>query len=1204
MMTWFVRFLKSFWGELLIGVVIISLLIWFFGPLLALGAFHPFATELERIITIVALGAIWIIFSLLHELREKKKEKELEEGVSEKEEPDPAEAASAEELALLSERMKEALHALKRAKLGGKSRRSVYQLPWYMFIGPPGAGKTTALINSGLRFPLADAHGPQAVKGVGGTRNCDWWFTDEAVLIDTAGRYTTQDSDAAVDARAWGGFLKLLKKQRTRQPLNGLLVAVGLSDLASQSEPERFAHARAIRKRVRELTEELGVRIPVYVLFTKTDLIAGFVEFFDSLGKEEREQVWGMTLGFDDGKSEGGPVAEFAPEFDRLMERLNQRMMERVHQEPDLQRRRLIYGFPQQLGSLRDVANDFLTEAFRPSRLEARPLLRGVYFTSGTQDGTPIDRLLGTMAGRFGLPRQAVAAFSGAGRSYFLTRLVREVVFGEAGLVSLDPKVERRRRMVSYGAYALSGVVLVGLITAWTVSWFANRDVIAGQQAAMARYRTEYAALAQRGPNDTDLAAVVPALETLRTMPDGYGTRGKASPWSQGFGLYQGGQLRTAADAAYVQAADGLLLPRLLSRLESQMQAHLGKPKFLYQALEVYLILGRQGPVDRTLVTHWMQSDFAATLPDNPRAQTALNDAVTAMLENPLPSVPLNGPLVAEVRQILTRQPFADYLYSSIIDSPMIHSLPEWTVAENAGPAGDHVFTLRDGKPLDSGVPGVFTWEGYHKVFLPLIPRVTLLASQQSWVLGRPEVKGVEGLNRLRHDVLDLYLDDYTRRWDALLANVALKPFTSIQQGQQEMFYLSAPDSPLRDLLVAIDEQTQLSHKAETGVKSEKATKVREGFLDVAKESATLGLGTEELEIAGVLGSAFGDGPDGKPIDPATRVDAHFKALHEFVAGKTAGQPHLADVITQLQQIYAGLNQVANAPNQGAALLGMVAGGGGAGGGAAGAAAQLQQVAQSVPKPVAAMLQTVSQSSSNVTASGASSELSNAWRSTVLPLCQEAFHRYPFIAGSSEDVPLGDFQHLLGPGGLIQAFFDKYLAALVNTTVTPWQWQSSDHTKLGLSPGALAEFERAAKIREALFPDGAKMGVTFQLVPVSADPGVGQIRVEIGGEALSYAHGPIQPETMHWPGKGGNLQVRVVMTPANGGQATVIENDGPWSLLRLLDAAHVIQTGAPDRFRIVFSSPQGNATFQLNANSVRNPFNMAVFRAFRCPANL
>ena len=105
---------------------------------------------------------------------------------------------------VLGERMTEALETLKRSS--GK-RNYLYDLPWYIIIGPPGAGKTTALVNSGLKFPLAGADGGKAVAGTGGTRYCDWWFTEDAVLIDTAGRYTTQDSDAEVDKKSWLAFL-------------------------------------------------------------------------------------------------------------------------------------------------------------------------------------------------------------------------------------------------------------------------------------------------------------------------------------------------------------------------------------------------------------------------------------------------------------------------------------------------------------------------------------------------------------------------------------------------------------------------------------------------------------------------------------------------------------------------------------------------------------------------------------------------------------------------------------------------------------------------------------------------------------------------------------------------------------------------------------------------------------------------------------
>ncbi len=88
--------------------------------------------------------------------------------------------------------------------------------------------RPTALLNAGLEFPLAEHMGKGAVAGVGGTRLCEWWFTENAVMIDTAGRYTTQDSDAEVDRAGWDKFLDMLKRTRPQQPLNGVIVAIAL----------------------------------------------------------------------------------------------------------------------------------------------------------------------------------------------------------------------------------------------------------------------------------------------------------------------------------------------------------------------------------------------------------------------------------------------------------------------------------------------------------------------------------------------------------------------------------------------------------------------------------------------------------------------------------------------------------------------------------------------------------------------------------------------------------------------------------------------------------------------------------------------------------------------------------------------------------------------------------------------------------------
>src|SRR5262249_30643930 len=152
----------------------------------------------------------------------------------------------------------------------------------------------------------------------------------------------------------------------------------------------------------------------------------------------------------------------------------------------------------------------------------------------------------------------------------------------------------------------------------------------------------------------------------------------------------------------------------------------------------------------------------------------------------------------------------------------------------------------------------------------------------------------------------------------------------------------------------------------------------------------------------------------------------------------------------------------------------------------------------------------------------------------------------------------------------------------------------------------LVEFERAAQIRDALFSGGKEMNVRFQLVPVSLDPQLASISLDIAGQTLTWAHGPPEQARFQWPGQGGKTLVRVTMTPGSGGVGgagggQVTEKDGPWALLRLLDAAKLTPSGQPDKFRIAFTGGGGTAVFDLNASSVNNPFTLSALRSFRCP---
>ncbi|TCJ20392.1 type VI secretion system membrane subunit TssM [Parasulfuritortus cantonensis] len=287
-----------------LGLLLLSLVIWFVGPAFAFYNHRPLGSATSRIVLILLVILIWAAYEGWKVYRDWRANKQMLAALAEGESQD--QNLSAREVADLKQRFEQAVSTLKKARFENKAgggRSYLYQLPWYVFIGAPGSGKTTALINSGLRFPLADKFGKDAIKGVGGTRNCDWWFTDEAVLLDTAGRYTTQSSNQTVDSRAWQGFLKLIRKFRPRQPLNGAIITLSISDLLTQNAAERQEYGRAVHQRIQELYGELGCRFPIYIMVTKCDLLAGFMEFYGDLGREDRAQVWGTTFEY---RAEGG----------------------------------------------------------------------------------------------------------------------------------------------------------------------------------------------------------------------------------------------------------------------------------------------------------------------------------------------------------------------------------------------------------------------------------------------------------------------------------------------------------------------------------------------------------------------------------------------------------------------------------------------------------------------------------------------------------------------------------------------------------------------------------------------------------------------------------------------------------------------------------------------------------------------------------
>ena len=395
---------------------------------------------------------------------------------------------------------------LRRRKLGG--RKFLRDMPWYVIVGPPATGKTTALRQSGLNFPIDltdDLH------GVGGTRNCDWFFSETAVMIDTAGRYVQQESQPDVDAAEWLGFLDLLKKHRGRRALNGVIVALSIDALSEGDEAVK-AHGRKIRRRLAELNERLEIRLPVYLMLTKADLIKGFEAFFGGLSTAAREQVWGTTFAADarvDAKMVAGEISTLATGT-RKAAGATPRGRGQAGARAE------IFRFPAQLESLSEPIQVLIDAIFGESRYEESAWLRGIYLTSATQEGAPIDRLTAALASSFGLPpRRSLPAQRIEKRSFFLKNLLTEVIFKEAGLGTFDPLAQRRRAWIWRGAAAASAAVALVAGAIFTLSYYDNRNAIAAQATQFEALQTPLDAIgASQAPVErSDLDVALDAMD-------------------------------------------------------------------------------------------------------------------------------------------------------------------------------------------------------------------------------------------------------------------------------------------------------------------------------------------------------------------------------------------------------------------------------------------------------------------------------------------------------------------------------------------------------------------------------------------------------------------------------------------------------------------------------------------------------------------
>ncbi|MBV8211338.1 MAG: type VI secretion system membrane subunit TssM [Burkholderiaceae bacterium] len=859
------------WQLATLGLTGFGLATWFGGPLLAIGRDVPLASAGARVALIGAFALCYLAYQAWAANHARRRNESVVAHLA----PTP-DAGETSELAQLRKRFADAVETLRRTRFGPRggtwsslswkfARQYLYQLPWYLIVGAPGAGKTTALLNSGLQFPLAGEFGRGSIKGVGGTRNCDWWFTDRAVLLDTAGRYTTHEAHRMADRQAWEGFLELLKRARPRQPLNGVLVAVSITDLLVFDPIQRAQHAATLRARLDEIRSTIGIRLPVYLLLTKCDLLPGFLDSFFPLDKKARDQVWGTT--FDFSASERGRAADyFAAAFEQLVARLHEGLIERMQAERDPQRRARIFSFPRHFAALGHPLDDLVRQVFaagNSSALEGAPCLRGVYFTSGTQEGTPIDRALSALGRELGLERQILPPNQSTGKSFFLAALLRDIVFAESEIAGRSPRLQRwRSRAITA---LLVGLQCGGVLLA--ANWATNYTRSSAEIDEIAQSAQAAAAPVQslRTPSGSDPRPLLPALNTLQDLVKSASpSSGESAPLAP-FRRHQRLKLDAAARQTYDRALLETLLPTIARACEEQMRSG-SDPNLQYEALKAYTMMHDAAHFDAAALKGFVLYDWDTALepPLSREERTQLAAHLHALVEAGAAGT-MSGTdsrLVESVRAHLAGQPVSQRIAARLRSILSASSYPPFEVASLGAPAAE-LFAGKDGHSEPRSVPGRYTVQAYRDTVLNTLPALpSQLAVEATWVLGAaPPASERAATGRAIAEALASYLDSYQRSWSTLVDDLRLRHATSENEAIAQAQNLARTDGPLVSLLRQIVQQTSLH-----------------------STSATTALGDAAAPLEGL-------------------VEEHFAALRDLVRADKSGRAGLDSALADFRSV-------------------------------------------------------------------------------------------------------------------------------------------------------------------------------------------------------------------------------------------------------------------------------------------------------------
>ena len=1183
------NFFVSRGGIVFVVLLFVFLLIWIAGPSLGLKSVST------RVWVLVTLTVIVLVILLVKWIIDRRRGKQLQRDIEESAflgtRPDRE-----SEIALLRKQMQEAIAALKSSELVSTRSGSaaLYALPWYLMIGQAAVGKSSILRNSNLNFPYSK-HDPRGIQGVGGTRNCDWWFSDQAVFLDTAGRYVTEQEDR----EEWIAFLEMLRTNRSKQPINGVIVAVSIADLLTSDAAAVLENAKIVRDRIDELVSKLGIVFPVYILFTKSDLLKGFVNYFDDLSVKERDQVWGASMLALD-RNDSREVGEiFDEEFQALHARLCAHRMLKLSLRRDVESKAEIMDMPNQFQAAGPRLSEFVYQVFKKSPYKETPIFGGFFFTSAAQEGTPIQYLpdSGSDAQSFAeIPNAEVHASEGGQKSYFIHNLLREVVLPNSKQVARNKRMTRRARFIKRFAIAMAVIIVTIGVLILNSAYDRQLQLIAEvKDSSKELTRT----VSSSRPNIS--VAFKSMLAYYNTTGDLWSDEGSLSfmtpsglqePLGQNFLLgMQAIFLNPVADMLEEHLSN--YARNIVPKAEPGAAADDGASDYssqrsrrtaaAYDELKLYLYLTSPDVVEPSILIDSFTNIWVAALKrngvktaelDKDRLRHMLTYYVKHMrdsLKSPLRAQawPADKNLIANARTVINQQPSSERLYAGMKDvgSRKLDTLDLSGLVNGAS---------RGALVSNYSIPGIYTRKGWETFVWPYLQKTIDETLRTDWVLGsvaaNNEVPTGEVREQLVKQIRQMYFADYTNQWFNMVGSISARRFDSLHDASTQLQSFTSDSSAILEILKSINQNVTMKDPEKTSFSADGQAIIEELRLPFKVMSRI----TQEA-VKGKENNWF---DTYRKSLTAVQKDIARLASSSDVPRDTrlfAVKLMNGDVESELYRSWLAINQVMEDADSRTS----------------------QAMANMLRAPIKNVWATI--------VAVAQKDLEKTWKDKTLFAFNETLRgHYPF-ANDKRDASMNDVIDYFKPtGGIYWSFVNDQLGPFIERKGNDWVSRKWLEIGLDFNPEFLLMVEKTSAISNSLFKRGeSNPNINFSLYPFP-NSALSETSITIDGTDLRYRNGPQEWQNFVWPGQNPGGRVRGVR---NGNLASAeIVTDGPWAFFRLIDRAQ-ISSRQGDTFVATWSMTDSNKqrmsmSFKVRADRSAALFQPGDLQSYHLPAEV